>query len=129
MDKYAFIRQAIEKKRCLTVTYDGLERRICPHSMGRDRAGHLNVFVFQYGGESRQPLPKGGEWRCFRFDRISEPQRNSDAWRTRPNYDNPDFCVIDPDAAVDRAPKNLLDENRSVHPRRRSRAAFRSTRR
>jgi hypothetical protein len=119
MDKFTLIRQAIEKKHSLTVTYEGLERRISPHAIGRDRAGHLNVFAFQYGGESRQQLPTGGEWRCFRLDGLSRPQRNSDAWHSRPNYDNPDFCVTDPDSAVDRAAESPLAEARSAHPRRR----------
>jgi len=31
-------------------------------------------------------MPSGGEWRCFRLDRLSHLRLNEHRWRSRSNY-------------------------------------------
>jgi len=77
---------AIRDKQCLTGLYDGTIRHFAPHALGAASDGTPAAFVFQYAGETTTGLPSGGEWRCFRLDRLSHTRRNEHRWRSRSNY-------------------------------------------
>jgi hypothetical protein len=97
----ATLREAIQKRRCLSSLYEGLLRHFAPHALGAgiDDIGH--VFVFQYAGESSGGLPGGGDWRCFRVDALSHVVENEDRWRTRSNYSlSRQSCLARIDLAV-----------------------------
>ena len=82
----ATLRDAIQKRRCLSGLYEGLPRHFAPHALGAGTDDTPHVFVFQYAGESSGGLPRGGDWRCFRVDRLSAVRANGERWRTRSNY-------------------------------------------
>ncbi len=78
--------EAIHGKLCLTGLYDGAVRHFAPHALGAAPDGTPAVFVFQYAGETTTGLPSGGQWRCFRLDRLSHLRLNEHRWRSRSNY-------------------------------------------
>jgi hypothetical protein len=82
----ATLRYAIQKRCCLSGLYEGLLRHFAPHALGAGTDDTPHVFVFQYAGESSGGLPRGGDWRCFRLDRLSAVRANGERWRTRSNY-------------------------------------------
>ncbi len=77
---------AIQEKQCLTGLYDNVVRHFAPHALGTTADGTPAVFVFQYAGETTTGMPSGGEWRCFRLDRLSHLRLNEHRWRSRSNY-------------------------------------------
>lgn len=97
----ASVRNAILKKKCLTIVYEGTVRRVAPHALGVTSNGTPGVLAFQYGGASRTKLPRGGEWRCFHIEEISHVLENQDRWRTRSNYSlSRQSCLARIDLAV-----------------------------
>jgi hypothetical protein len=91
---YRAIRQAILAERQITCHYNGQYRELCPHILGHTD-GEEKLLAFQFGGESSKPLPRGGEWRCFRVAgmrdvatrvghgmREARIARRNAAWRT-----------------------------------------------
>jgi hypothetical protein len=82
----ATLRDAIQKRRCLSGLYKGSLRHFAPHALGTGIDDMPHVFVFQYAGESSGGLPRGGDWRCFRVDNLSAVHTNGERWRTRSNY-------------------------------------------
>jgi hypothetical protein len=77
---------AIQERKCLTGLYEGVVRHFAPHALGARSDGTPAVFAFQYAGETTTSIPIGGEWRCFRLDRLSHLRRNEHHWRSRSNY-------------------------------------------
>ena len=97
----ASLRDAIRKRQCLSGLYEGLLRHFAPHALGAGIDDTPHVFVFQYAGESSGGLPRAGEWRCFRVDRLSAVRANADRWRTRSNYSlQRQHCLARIDLAV-----------------------------
>ena len=97
---YQVIRQAVLDRHCLTAVYEGRVRHFSPHAIGQSNDGKTNVMSYQYAGESSQPLPSDGQWRCFRVDGLSEVQTNNDPWRTRDDHSRPNSCVTRIDVQV-----------------------------
>lgn len=89
MDARAMLTRAIEGKRAVAMRYQGLDRRCCPHILGRNPDGVPHVLVFQYGGESASGLPPEGSWRCMRLDQIEAVALIDDPWRTAPTEGHP----------------------------------------
>jgi hypothetical protein len=97
----AILRDAIQQQRCLSGLYEGLLRHFAPHALGAGVDDTLHVFVFQYAGESAGGLPRGGQWRCFRVDGLSDVRANGERWRTRSNYSlSRQSCLARIDLAV-----------------------------
>jgi len=51
MTTYELIRQAIEKKQCITCNYNGYSRKMTPHVIGTKK-GKQQALFYQYGGQS-----------------------------------------------------------------------------
>jgi hypothetical protein len=95
------LREAIQKRRCLSGLYKGSLRHFAPHALGASSDDTRSVFVFQYAGESSGGLPRGGDWRCFRVDDLSALRANGERWRTRSNYSlSRQSCLVRIDLAV-----------------------------
>jgi hypothetical protein len=58
-DIYRLVRAAAIGKCPVRARYQGLERRFCPHRLGRNREGQIRVLCYQYGGESGTVLAAG----------------------------------------------------------------------
>ena len=82
VDSYHIVRQAILDKCSLSAIYQNKTRHFCPHAIGRDDSGDINIMAFQYAGQSSHRLPPNGEWRYFRVRGLSSVVRNGDAWHT-----------------------------------------------
>jgi hypothetical protein len=97
----ATLRNAIQKRLCLSGLYGGSIRHFAPHALGAGVDDAPHVFVFQYAGDSAGGLPRGGDWRCFRVDGLSAVRANSERWRTRSNYSlSRQSCLARVDLAV-----------------------------
>lgn len=97
----AIVRDAIERKKCLTGLYAGAVRRFAPHALGVTANGTPSVLALQYASASSSERPRGGEWRCFHLDGLSLVLENGDRWQTRSNYSlSRQSCLARIDLAV-----------------------------
>jgi hypothetical protein len=96
---YAVMRAAILAKQQVTCIYDGLQREVCPHALGR-KNGKEQVLVFQFAGQSSRGLPPGGEWRCMQVARISNAAAEAGEWHTGTGHSRPQTCVDQIDVEV-----------------------------
>lgn len=85
---HAVLVEAIEERRILEFVYDGLPRRVEPHTYGRSREGSLILVAYRIGGESHSGKPEG--WHLFSVQKITELKPTDLTFsETRPGY-NPD---------------------------------------
>jgi uncharacterized protein (DUF4415 family) len=85
---------AIVNRRLLTFRYQGFYRVVCPHVLGSGK-DRLRLLAFQIGGESSQPLPPEGIWRCFGLEEIESPELQKGKWRTGEKHERPNTCITD----------------------------------
>jgi len=91
-DLFDTIRYAIAHRHQVVLMYGGLRREVCPHSLGW-KGDTLSCFAYQFGGESRQPLPRGGQWRCLHLHSMSEVIVREGDWHTGPIDPQRSSCV------------------------------------
>jgi hypothetical protein len=99
-DIYRLVRIAVTGKRPIRAMYDGRERRLCPHRLGRNHEGQMRVLCYQYGGESRSGLQAAdppANWRCIAIEKLSKVMLLDEAWHTAPNYSHYQTCVAEVD--------------------------------
>ena len=91
-ETYRLFERAMEERKQILCTYDGYRRELCPiilgHSQGKERA-----LTYQFGGESRSGLPRGGEWRCLFLSSVSEVQLRCGRWHAGDRHTQPSRCV------------------------------------
>jgi hypothetical protein len=95
-DIYGLVWTAVERKRPIGAVYHGRRRLLCPHRLGRNRAGQFRVLCYQYGGESDSGLELAGSpanWRCVALEKLRKVELIEGAWRTAPNHSRPQTCV------------------------------------
>ena len=90
---YRIIWKAIRARKRIMFSYGGYAREACPHILGYKASGREALFVFQVGGESSQPLPRGGDWRCFELDGVSDIQLRDGPWRGGTRHGQAQSCV------------------------------------
>jgi len=103
-DIYGLVRTAVEGRRPIGALYHGRHRLLCPHRLGRNKAGQLRVLCYQYGGESHSGLEPAGSptnWRCIVLEKLSKVELLDGAWRTAPNHSRPQTCVAEADIDVE----------------------------
>jgi predicted DNA-binding transcriptional regulator YafY len=96
---YQLFRQAILAKKQVVCIYQGLNREICPHTLGHT-GGRERALSFQFAGQSSSGLPPGGQWRCMNLDEISHAELKDGAWHTGPAHTRPQTCVKEVDIEV-----------------------------
>ena len=83
----------------LICVYGGLPRELCPiilgHSNGREKA-----LTYQFGGQSRSGLPRGGEWRCLFVSEVGDIQLRDGPWISGSRHTQPSTCVEEVDLDV-----------------------------
>jgi general stress protein 26 len=90
---YRIIWKAIRARKRIAFSYGDRPREVCPHILGYKASGQEALFVFQVGGESSQPLPRGGDWRCFELDGVSDIQLRNGDWRGGTRHSKAQSCV------------------------------------
>ena len=99
---YRIIWKAIRARKQIVCSYKNRPREVFPHILGYKASGEEAVFMFQVGGESSQPLPPGGDWRCFDLDGIADIQVREGSWRGGSRYRQAQTCIqfVDVDVNV-----------------------------
>jgi hypothetical protein len=101
LNAYSLIREAILSRRQILATYDGHDREMCPHVLGRTKDGRAQALFFQFAGTSSRGLPPGGDWRCMPVDGLEDVAIGAGEWHTAPNYSGTQTCVELVDVEVD----------------------------
>jgi len=99
-DIYRLVWLAVANKRSMAATYLDRPRLLCPHRLGRNRAGRLRVLCYQYGGESEsglEPIGSPANWRCIVLEKLRAVELLDDSWKSAPNHSRPATCVVDAD--------------------------------
>jgi hypothetical protein len=99
-DIYRLVRTAVINKQPIRAIYHGLDRRFCPHRLGRNLEGQIHVLCYQYGGESSSGLQAAGSpanWRCLALEKLSRVELLEGVWQTAPNHSRPQTCVTEVD--------------------------------
>lgn len=97
---YRLLRTAVVNKRPIRGSYNGRDRWLCPHRLGRNRDGELRVLCYQYSGQSGSGLRAAGSpdnWRCIAVEKLSRVELLEGAWHTAPNHSRPQTCVAEVD--------------------------------
>jgi hypothetical protein len=102
MSIYDLVRQAIQTKKVIKATYDGMVRWMCPHVIGT-KNGREHALFYQFAGKSKKGLgPPGSRhnWRCLFLDELSNVSVEDGIWHTAPNHSRPQSCVDEIDVEV-----------------------------
>ena len=97
--------RAILNRQQITCSYRSRYREICPHILGY-KAGVETSLVYQFGGESSQGLPAGGEWRCLKLDEVKDIKLRDDRWYSGREHAKTQSCVDDVFVDVNEAVPN-----------------------
>ena len=99
---YRITWKAIRARKQIVCSYKNRPREVFPHILGYKASGEEAVFMFQVGGESSQPLPPGGDWRCFDLDGIADIQVREGSWRGGSRHRQAQTCIqfVDVDVNV-----------------------------
>ena len=92
-DIHELVRGAIRNRKPISARYQGYERKLCPHVLGWNLRGRLQVLCYQYGGGSRRGLAPEGNWRCIQLEELSDAQLLNESWRTAAIDDGQQSCV------------------------------------
>jgi hypothetical protein len=97
--KYALFEQAMRQRKQIVCRYRGLRRELCPVILGKSK-GQEKALTYQFGGQSRSGLPRGGEWRCLFLSEVSDIQLRDGPWISGLRHTQPSTCVDDVDLDV-----------------------------
>lgn len=100
-EKFHIIKQAIEDKKQILATYDGLPREMCPHLLG-SKDGNMQCLFYQFGGKSSAEIGPDGDpnnWQCMFVSGLSNVVARAGDWHPATNHSIPSTCV-DPWAIV-----------------------------
>jgi len=78
---FEILKEAIEKRRCVSMLADGRRREVAPLAIGF-KGAQKKVLTFQYRGDSNSGLAAGGAWRCFLIDNIAWAKIIDDPWQS-----------------------------------------------
>ena len=107
-DIYGLLRTAVTTRCSIAAVYERRRRLLCPHRLGRNRAGQLRVLCYQYGGESGtglEPIGSSANWRCIAVEKLRAVSLLEDeGWCTASNHSRPQTCVTDVDVDAEDYP-------------------------
>ena len=81
MDVFDTLREAIEKRRCVTMVAEGRRRDVAPLAIGF-KGAQKKVLTFQFKGDSSSGLAPGGAWRCFLLNQIDWAKITDEPWQS-----------------------------------------------
>ncbi|MGH8428784.1 MAG: hypothetical protein ACREUF_00115 [Solimonas sp.] len=85
--------RAIQQRKQIICRYGGYRRELCPIILGHKKSGEEVALTFQFAGDSRSGLPRGGEWRCLLLSGASNVQLCEGAWHSGASHQQPQSCV------------------------------------
>ena len=100
--EYDVVRNAILKKQQIFATYQGHDRELCPHVIGK-KNGREQALFYQFGGMSSkgQIVPGStNNWRCIPIEGLTSISAGEGEWHTGANHSRPQTCVDDIDVEV-----------------------------
>ena len=89
---YRLFRQAILERKQITCIYNGKHRELCPIVLGY-KDGQEKCLAYQFAGESRSTLPRGGEWRCLELAKVRCVQLWDGPWHEGRQHRKTQACV------------------------------------
>ncbi|MFW2078843.1 hypothetical protein ACG94X_14200 [Acinetobacter sp. ULE_I010] len=101
--EYELVKKAILEKKQIFAIYQGYEREMCPHVIGRKNRKEQALF-YQFGGESSTgTIVKGStsNWRCIRVNELDNVRIVDGPWHTADNHSRKQTCVDVIDAEVE----------------------------
>ena len=101
---HAQLRAAIIHRRPVPAFYRGRRRLLCPHLLGWNRHRRLQVFCYQYGGDSESGLQHAGasdNWRCLAVENLNQVELLDGPWQTAENRSRPQTCIEEVELDVD----------------------------
>ena len=93
---HELVRTAVVNKQPIRAVYKKHVRLLCPHRLGWNKEGKLQVLCYQYGGESGSGLQRPGSpdnWRCVALEHLHNLELLNDKWRTAENHSRSQTCI------------------------------------
>lgn len=113
---YRSFEQAMAERKQIVCVYDGYHRELCPIILGHS-SGEETALTFQFGGESKSGLPRGGEWKCLRLAEVRDVQLRDGTWHAGARHSQKQTCVEIVDLDVNpKSPYNPKRQLPSAHP-------------
>lgn len=88
---YELIKQAIEKKKQLSIQYHGYTRTICPYVLGKNKNGKEHALALLVRNTPSGPI--AGGWECLDLDHVWNIKFADGEWIAAPSGARPD-CDI-----------------------------------
>jgi len=118
---YKLFEQAMTERKQVVCVYDGYRRELCPIILGHTE-GEEKALTFQFGGEGKNHLPAGGQWKCFWLSGVSDVQLRDGPWHVGSRHSKTQTCVevvdldVNPNSPYN--PKRRLPDTVPAKPRR-----------
>jgi hypothetical protein len=110
---YTLFERAMAERKQVLCTYDGYHRELCPIVLGHCQ-GEERALTFQFGGQSSNSLPLGGQWRCLRLLKVENVRLRDGPWHAGSSHNQPQGCVdsvdLDVNPASPYSPRRRLAE-------------------
>lgn len=99
---YQLLLQSLNERKPCYALYDNLPRYICPHVIGW-KGTEEQVLCWQYAGQSSQPLPTQGQWKCLTVSKLSQLSIIDEPWHygEKGKTGTPTFCVDKVEVQID----------------------------
>jgi len=110
-ETYRLFEQAMLQRKQIVCMYNGERREVCPIILGLSQ-GEEKALTYQFGGESKSGLRRGGQWKCLWLSGVSDVQMRDGAWHAGSRHSQKQTCVeivdldINPDSPYN--PKRRL---------------------
>lgn len=89
---------AVFMRKPITAVYHNCRRSLCPHVLGRNKEGGLNVLCYQYAGGSISGLKTRGSsdnWRCIALPKLRAVRLLDEPWQSAENHMRPQTCIAE----------------------------------
>lgn len=113
---YRLFEQAMEQRKQVICRYGGYRRELCPVILGHKKSGEEAALTFQFAGDSRSGLSRGGEWRCLLLAGASDVRLRDGPWHSGSSHRRPQACVDIVDRDVN--PQSPYEPRHRPHHRR-----------
>ena len=89
---YQLFERAMRGRQQVVCMYNGHRRELCPVILGHSQKEE-KALTFQFGGDSKSGLPRGGQWRCLWLSKVRDVELRDGPWFTGSSHSQPQGCV------------------------------------